>query len=105
MTATTLPGSPVAGLHAVELGPADVPLLQSFVEANPAYFEPAPLHIAFTAENRQQVQDFHRAALAAGAQDNGGPALRPHYHPNYYGAFVIGSDGHNLEAVCHRPEA
>jgi catechol 2,3-dioxygenase-like lactoylglutathione lyase family enzyme len=67
--------------------------------------KPTPLHIAFTAATRQQVDDFHRAALAAGGKDNGAPGLRPHYHPNYYGAFVIGPDGHNIEAVCHRPQA
>jgi catechol 2,3-dioxygenase-like lactoylglutathione lyase family enzyme len=65
--------------------------------------EPTPLHIAFTASTRQQVDEFHRAALAVGARDNGAPGLRPHYHPDYYGAFVIGPDGHNIEAVCHRP--
>ena len=63
-----------------------------------------PLHLAFTAETRRQVDDFHRRALAAGGKDNGPPGLRPQYHPDYYGAFVIGPDGHNVEAVCHRPE-
>jgi catechol 2,3-dioxygenase-like lactoylglutathione lyase family enzyme len=63
-----------------------------------------PLHLAFTAETRSQVDDFHRRALAAGGKDNGPPGLRPQYHPDYYGAFVIGPDGHNVEAVCHRPE-
>ncbi|WP_333823360.1 VOC family protein [Pinisolibacter sp.] len=62
------------------------------------------LHVAFMAENRAAVAAFHAAALAAGARDNGGPGLRPHYHPNYYGAFVFDPDGHNIEAVCHRPE-
>ena len=66
--------------------------------------KPTPLHIAFTAATRRQVDDFHRAALAAGGKDNGAPGLRPHYHRDYYGAFVIGPDGHNIEAVCHRPE-
>ena len=66
---------------------------------------PAHLHIAFTAENRKQVDEFYRAALAAGGKDNGAPGLRPHYHANYYGAFVLGPDGHNIEAVCHRPQA
>ena len=66
---------------------------------------PAHLHIAFVAESRQQVDSFHRAALAAGAKDNGAPGLRPHYHANYYAAFVIGPDGHNIEAVCHEPGA
>ncbi|HTQ01570.1 MAG TPA: VOC family protein [Casimicrobiaceae bacterium] len=65
--------------------------------------EPAPLHIAFAAEDRSQVDAFYRAALAAGGKDNGPPGLRPHYHANYYAAFVIGPDGHNVEAVCHRP--
>ena len=67
--------------------------------------KPTPLHIAFTAASRRQVDEFHRAALAAGGKDNGAPGLRPHYHADYYGAFVIGPDGHNIEAVCHRPEA
>lgn len=66
---------------------------------------PAPLHLAFTALTRTQVQAFHRAALEAGGKDNGAPGLRPQYHANYYAAFVIGPDGHNLEAVCHHPEA
>ena len=64
---------------------------------------PGPLHMAFAAASRAQVDAFHRAALAAGARDNGAPGLRPQYHDNYYGAFVIGPDGHNREAVCHRP--
>jgi catechol 2,3-dioxygenase-like lactoylglutathione lyase family enzyme len=66
---------------------------------------PSHLHLAFVAESRDQVDAFYRAALAAGGKDNGPPGLRSHYHPNYYGAFVIGPDGHNIEAVCHRPEA
>jgi catechol 2,3-dioxygenase-like lactoylglutathione lyase family enzyme len=65
--------------------------------------KPAHLHIAFAAQTRGEVDAFHAAALAAGAQGNGPPGLRPHYHPNYYGAFVIGPDGHNIEAVCHQP--
>ncbi len=64
-----------------------------------------PMHIAFLAENRRQVKAFYEAALAAGAKDNGAPGIREIYHPNYYGAFVIGPDGHNIEAVCHAPEA
>jgi catechol 2,3-dioxygenase-like lactoylglutathione lyase family enzyme len=63
-----------------------------------------PMHIAFVAESREQVRAFHAAALAAGAVDNGPPGIREIYHPNYYGAFVIGPDGHNIEAVCHAPE-
>jgi catechol 2,3-dioxygenase-like lactoylglutathione lyase family enzyme len=60
---------------------------------------PAHLHLAFSAQSRDQVDAFHRAALEAGAQDNGAPGLRPRYHPGYYAAFVIDPDGHNLEAV------
>jgi predicted lactoylglutathione lyase len=65
---------------------------------------PAHLHIAFTANSRSEVDAFYKAAIAAGGKHNGAPGLRPHYHPNYYGAFVIGPDGHNIEAVCHKPE-
>jgi catechol 2,3-dioxygenase-like lactoylglutathione lyase family enzyme len=61
------------------------------------------VHLAFRAENRAQVDAFHAAALAAGATDNGAPGLRPVYHPDYYGAFVLDADGHNIEAVCHGP--
>jgi len=67
--------------------------------------KPVPLHLAFRAVSRQQVDAFHRAALAAGGQDNGAPGLRPHYHAHYYAAFVIGPDGHNVEVVCHAPTA
>ncbi len=65
---------------------------------------PGPIHVAFAATSREQVRAFHRAALAAGGRDNGAPGLRPHYHADYYGAFVIGPDGHNYEAVCHHAE-
>jgi catechol 2,3-dioxygenase-like lactoylglutathione lyase family enzyme len=63
-----------------------------------------PMHIAFIADTRAQVTAFHAAALAAGGTDNGPPGIREIYHPNYFGAFVLGPDGHNVEAVCHRPE-
>ncbi|MGV2909533.1 VOC family protein [Achromobacter sp. AGC25] len=63
-----------------------------------------PLHIAIFAPTRADVDAFYEAALAAGGQDNGAPGLRPHYHPNYYAAFVRSPDGHNVEAVCHQPE-
>ncbi len=59
------------------------------------------LHIAFRTETREQVDQFYAAAMAAGATDNGPPGLRLHYHANYYGAFVLDPDGHNIEAVCH----
>ena len=62
------------------------------------------LHVAFVAANRATVDAFYRAALAAGGRDNGAPGVRAHYHPGYYGAFVLDPDGHNVEAVCHRPE-
>ena len=61
-------------------------------------------HVAFVADSRAKVDAFHAAALAAGGRDNGAPGLRPHYHPDYYGAFVLDPDGHNIEAVCHAPE-
>ena len=61
------------------------------------------VHVAFAAESRAQVDAFHAAALAAGGRDNGAPGLRPHYHPHYYGAFILDPDGHNIEAVCHHP--
>jgi catechol 2,3-dioxygenase-like lactoylglutathione lyase family enzyme len=66
--------------------------------------KPAHLHLAFKADTRQQVDAFYHAALEAGASDNGAPGLRPQYHANYYAAFVIGPDGHNIEAVCSEPE-
>lgn len=66
--------------------------------------QPLPLHLAFSAGNRSEVDGFYRAAIDAGGQDNGPPGLRLHYHPNYYAAFVIAPDGHNVEVVCHLPE-
>ena len=63
-----------------------------------------PVHIAFVADSRTAVDRFFEAALAAGGVDNGGPGIRAHYHPNYYGAFVLDPEGHNIEAVCHKPE-
>ncbi|HVP60233.1 MAG TPA: VOC family protein [Myxococcaceae bacterium] len=61
------------------------------------------IHVAFRAESRAVVDAFYRAAMAAGGRDNGPPGVRPHYHANYYGAFVLDPDGHNVEAVCHGP--
>ena len=75
--------------------------------------EPAPLHLAFSARSREQVDAFHREALAAGGLDNDASGLRPHdhagyhahyhagYHAHYHAASVIGPDGHNIEAVHH----
>ncbi|NCT66019.1 MAG: VOC family protein [Rhodanobacteraceae bacterium] len=61
-------------------------------------------HVAFNAPTRAAVRAFYDAALAAGGRDNGPPGLRTHYHPDYFGAFVLDPDGHNIEAVCHAPE-
>jgi catechol 2,3-dioxygenase-like lactoylglutathione lyase family enzyme len=63
-----------------------------------------PVHIAIAAKDRPAVDAFYKAAIAAGAKDNGPPGLRPHYHANYYGAFVLDPDGHNIEAVCRAPD-
>jgi catechol 2,3-dioxygenase-like lactoylglutathione lyase family enzyme len=61
-----------------------------------------PLHVAIVARDRAAVDAFHREALAAGGRDNGAPGVRSQYHPNYYAAFVLDADGHNIEAVCHK---
>jgi catechol 2,3-dioxygenase-like lactoylglutathione lyase family enzyme len=61
------------------------------------------VHVAFVAKTRADVDAFYQASLAAGGKDNGAPGLRPHYHANYYGAFVLDPDGNNIEAVCHAP--
>ena len=91
-------GDPACGIELSSDGNASLCLYQSDER-------PSPLHLAFAAEDRQQVEDFYRAALAAGGKGNGAPGLRPHYHANYYAAFVIGPDGHNIEVVCHEPQA
>lgn len=62
------------------------------------------VHVAFAASERRIVDEFHKAAMGAGGRDNGGPGLRPQYHPNYYGAFVLDPDGNNIEVVCHQPK-
>lgn len=67
--------------------------------------KPAHLHLAFVATQRGLVDAFYRAALEAGGKDHGAPGLRPQYHAHYYAAFVIDPDGHNIEVVCHQPEA
>lgn len=89
------------GPHGIGLGINGKPALWMFQSAD----KPAHLHVAFVAVNRKQVDEFYRAAIHAGGKDNGPPGLRPQYHENYYGAFVIGPDGHNIEAVSHKPEA
>ncbi len=60
-----------------------------------------PQHFAFNAKTHAEVEAFYQAGLTAGGKDNGAPGLRPHYHPNYYAAFLIDPDGNNIEAVCH----
>jgi catechol 2,3-dioxygenase-like lactoylglutathione lyase family enzyme len=62
-----------------------------------------PVHIAIATKDRAAVDAFYKAAMAAGGKDNGPPGIRAHYHPNYYGAFVLDPDGHNIEALCHAP--
>ena len=97
------------GLAVLQEGPLGVEMAAQGQSSSLCLFQteekPAHLHLAFTAENRRQVDAFHRAALAAGGKDNGAPGLRPQYHSNYYAAFVIGPDGHNIEVVCHKPVA
>jgi catechol 2,3-dioxygenase-like lactoylglutathione lyase family enzyme len=63
----------------------------------------ATAHVAFRADNRSAVDDFHAAAMSAGGTDQGGPGVREQYHPSYYAAFVNDPDGNNIEAVCHEP--
>jgi catechol 2,3-dioxygenase-like lactoylglutathione lyase family enzyme len=82
-----------------------------FGKAGKAYFwigtdgeQKGGMHIAFNAPTRSSVREFYKHAIAGGAKDNGAPGLRPHYHDDYYGAFVIDPNGNNLEAVCHQPE-
>ena len=101
------------------LAPLGLKLLLEFSEAaagfgrddggRPSFFieahgEPVRgrLHIALRAESRELVDAFHTAALEAGGTDNGAPGIR-WYHENYYGGYVLDPDGHNVEAVCHKP--
>lgn len=87
-------------------GPSDY---TGFGSNNKPYFwigeggSPSSMHLCFVADTRAQVDAFYAAAMKAGAKDNGKPGIREHYHPNYYGAFVIDLNGVNLEAVCHKP--
>ena len=73
-----------------------------WIESSGRYAQ-GTVHLAFAVEDRATVDAFHAAALAAGGTDNGAPGVREIYHPNYYGAYVLDPDGHNIEAVCHRP--
>jgi catechol 2,3-dioxygenase-like lactoylglutathione lyase family enzyme len=88
-----------SGAAACGFGPAGNPVF--WIGADGALAD--RVHVAVAAKDRASVDAFYQAALAAGARDNGAPGVRPHYHPNYYSAFVIDLDGHNIEAVCHTP--
>lgn len=88
---------PPSGVEIVARDGASLCLYQSDVK-------PAPLHLAFVARSRGEVQAFYCAALGAGGKDNGPPGIRPQYSGSYYAAFVIGPDGHNIEAVYHEAE-
>ena len=90
---------PMAVTQGVKVGGFGNERPQFWIEE--AAIKPEPIHVAFTAGSRQRVDMFFEAALKAGAQSNGDPGLRPHYHADYYGAFVIDPDGNNVEAVCH----
>jgi catechol 2,3-dioxygenase-like lactoylglutathione lyase family enzyme len=91
-------GVVMEGGDRVALGPPARPIFW-LVDREPA----AGIHVAFQATDRERVDAFHAAALAAGGDDNGRPGLRPQYHPHYYGAFIHDPDGNNAEAVCHTP--
>jgi catechol 2,3-dioxygenase-like lactoylglutathione lyase family enzyme len=91
--------APQAGQPAAGFGSGGKPDFWIGAEGKPD----KAVHIAILAKDRHTVDAFHRAALAAGGKDNGAPGVRPHYHANYYGAFVLDPDGHNIEAVCHAP--
>jgi catechol 2,3-dioxygenase-like lactoylglutathione lyase family enzyme len=90
-------GAPLEEGREIEFGLEEAP---NFAIST-AYPTGAPVHVAFAADRREQVDAFHQAALAAGGRDNGAPGPRPKYSEGYYGAFVLDPDGHNIEAVFH----
>jgi catechol 2,3-dioxygenase-like lactoylglutathione lyase family enzyme len=99
-------GVRVLGFGTPAAAPGQEPKIDTWLVDGPSpYGAPATAgcHLAWAASTRAAVDAFHRAALAAGGTDHGAPGLRPHYHPDYYGAFVIDPDGNNVEAVCHVP--
>jgi catechol 2,3-dioxygenase-like lactoylglutathione lyase family enzyme len=95
------------GAHGSDYGAAPGTLGVEFTITREAdVMAPIPgAHICFRAPDRAAVDAFHRAALADGGRDDGAPGLRPHYHADYYAAFVLDPDGHRIEAVCHAPSA
>lgn len=101
-------GANIVGFACPDASAPDGKRIDSWlIDGDSSYGGPAissGCHLAWRAENRAQVDAFYKAAIAAGGKDNGAPGLRPHYHPNYYGAFVIDLEGNNIEAVCHLPE-
>ncbi len=84
--------------HLAGIGPKGKPVFWLRPTTGPV----GATHIAFAAPDRASVDAFYEAAIAAGGKDHGAPGIRAHYHPRYYGAFVLDPDGHNVEAVCHR---
>jgi catechol 2,3-dioxygenase-like lactoylglutathione lyase family enzyme len=97
LVATWDPAFPARRMSAY--GPSGKPVL--WIIEVPSANKATPRHLAFSAATRSAVDAFHRAALGAGGANNGAPGLRPDYHENYYGAFVLDPDGNNVEAVCH----
>jgi catechol 2,3-dioxygenase-like lactoylglutathione lyase family enzyme len=92
----------VLGIKIEQSGEGWFQVDELFVDAADARTVPTHIHLAFQAKDRATVDAFYRAALAAGGRDNGAPGER-HYHPGYYGAFVLDPDGNNIEAVFHGP--
>ncbi len=97
-------------LHGIDASVTGFDYLASYGEAGKPVFWIAHgeantprIHVAFRADTRQKVDTFYEAALGVGGRENGAPGLRPQYHPDYYGAFILDPDGHNIEAVCHSP--
>lgn len=103
--ATRLMDFNTAGESASGYGNGNEPVFWIGVRGSGAKPQPSGgLHVAFHAASRAQVDAFYKAAIAAGGRDNGPPGLRPHYHPNYYAAFIFDPDGYHIEAVCHHAE-
>lgn len=100
-------GGPTAGGGPLSVGMGDDAAKDCFLwitEAGAGNEGNKDVHIAFKAENRKQVDDFHKAAMMEGLKDNGEPGIRAKYGPNYYAAFVVDQAGNNLEAACTKAE-